>query len=97
MRHNSKTATLSQHLRFLVKVYCPHINAESRRCLSRSHTTSGNAYQPCGIISYPNEPIPILVVLTQQVCDVIAKYYPLERFPQKTLYALEEIINEYFN
>ena len=28
----------------------------------------------------------------QQACEVIAKYYPLERFPQKTLYALEEIL-----
>jgi len=28
----------------------------------------------------------------QGVCDVIAQYYPIERFPQKTLYALEEIM-----
>ncbi len=33
----------------------------------------------------------------QQACDVIAKYYPIERFPQKTLYALEEIIEENFS
>lgn len=26
--------------------------------------------------------------------DVISRYYPLERFPQKTLYALEEICSE---
>ena len=26
--------------------------------------------------------------------DVISRYYPLERFPQKTLYALEEICGE---
>jgi hypothetical protein len=25
---------------------------------------------------------------------VIAKYYPLERFPQKTLYALEELLQK---
>jgi type III secretory pathway component EscV len=30
----------------------------------------------------------------QQVLDRITKYYPLERFPQKTLYALEEILEE---
>ena len=28
----------------------------------------------------------------QEALDVIAKYYPLERYPQKTLYALEELL-----
>lgn len=28
----------------------------------------------------------------QQACKIISAYYPLERFPQKTLYALEEIL-----
>lgn len=28
----------------------------------------------------------------QEACDIISQYYPLKRFPQKTLYALEEII-----
>ena len=27
--------------------------------------------------------------------DIISRYYPLERFPQKTLYALEEICAEF--
>jgi len=26
--------------------------------------------------------------------EIIGKYYPLERFPQKALYALEEILGE---
>ncbi|MBI3601745.1 MAG: hypothetical protein HY209_02495 [Candidatus Omnitrophica bacterium] len=30
----------------------------------------------------------------QQVLDIIVQYYPLERFPQKTLYALEEIFQK---
>ncbi len=29
----------------------------------------------------------------QEVMDIILRYYPLERFPRKTLYALEEIMN----
>jgi hypothetical protein len=33
----------------------------------------------------------------QQACDVITKYYPIEQFPQKTLYALEEILEDEFN
>lgn len=28
----------------------------------------------------------------QEVIDIILRYYPLERFPQKTLYALEEMM-----
>jgi hypothetical protein len=28
----------------------------------------------------------------QQALTIIAKYYPLERYPQKTLYALEELL-----
>ncbi len=28
------------------------------------------------------------------VCDVIVQYYPLEKFPQKTLYVLQEIMEE---
>jgi len=28
----------------------------------------------------------------QDALDIIAKYYPLERYPQKTLYALEELL-----
>ena len=24
--------------------------------------------------------------------DIVTRYYPLERFPQKTLYALEELL-----
>jgi hypothetical protein len=28
----------------------------------------------------------------EQALEVIARYYPLERFPQKTLYALEELL-----
>lgn len=28
----------------------------------------------------------------KQACDIIIEYYPIERFPQKTLYALEEIL-----
>ncbi len=27
-----------------------------------------------------------------EILDIITRYYPLERFPQKTLYALEEIL-----
>lgn len=30
----------------------------------------------------------------QQAIKIMTKYYPLERFPQKTLYALEEIFEE---
>ncbi len=30
----------------------------------------------------------------EQALDVIARYYPLERVPQKTLYALEELAEE---
>ncbi|MFV1994183.1 MAG: hypothetical protein ACC661_02005 [Verrucomicrobiales bacterium] len=30
----------------------------------------------------------------EDALSVIAKYYPLERFPQKTLYALEEILGD---
>jgi hypothetical protein len=30
----------------------------------------------------------------QSVIDIITRYYPLERFPQKTLYALEELLEE---
>ena len=30
----------------------------------------------------------------QNALDVITRYYPLERFPQKTLYALEELVEE---
>jgi len=29
-----------------------------------------------------------------QALAIIAKYYPLERFPQKTLYALEELLRK---
>lgn len=29
----------------------------------------------------------------QAACEIIARYYPLERFPQKTLYALEDLIS----
>ncbi len=28
----------------------------------------------------------------EQALDIIARFYPLERFPQKTLYALEELL-----
>jgi hypothetical protein len=28
----------------------------------------------------------------QKAIEVITQYYPMERFPQKTLYALEEIV-----
>ncbi len=28
----------------------------------------------------------------QQAIDVITRYYPMERFPQKTLYALQELL-----
>lgn len=28
----------------------------------------------------------------QAACSIITRYYPLERFPQKTLYALEELL-----
>ena len=28
----------------------------------------------------------------QQASDIISEYYPIERYPQKTLYALEEIL-----
>ena len=28
----------------------------------------------------------------QQACEIIGRYYPLEQFPQKTLYALEELL-----
>lgn len=31
----------------------------------------------------------------QKALKIIAKYYPLERFPQKTLYALEELLGEH--
>jgi len=31
----------------------------------------------------------------QQACGVIAEYYPINRLPQKTLYALEEILEDY--
>ncbi len=30
----------------------------------------------------------------QNALDIICQYYPLERFPQKTLYALEELVAE---
>jgi hypothetical protein len=30
----------------------------------------------------------------QQACKIITEYYPIERFPQKTLYALQEILEE---
>lgn len=30
----------------------------------------------------------------QQALDIMTEYYPLERFPQKTLYALEEILDQ---
>jgi len=30
----------------------------------------------------------------QQACKIISQYYPLERFPQKTLYALDEILED---
>jgi len=30
-----------------------------------------------------------------KACEAIQKYYPLDRFPQKTLYVLEEILGEY--
>lgn len=30
----------------------------------------------------------------QQALELIGKFYPLERFPQKTLYALEELLNQ---
>jgi hypothetical protein len=33
------------------------------------------------------------VVTYEQAIGIIAKYYPLEAFPQKTLYALEEILS----
>ena len=29
-----------------------------------------------------------------QALDVVTRYYPLERFPQKTLYALEELLEK---
>jgi hypothetical protein len=28
----------------------------------------------------------------QEALDTITRYYPLEKFPQKTLYALEELL-----
>jgi hypothetical protein len=33
----------------------------------------------------------------EDALEVIARYYPLERFPQKTLYALEEILEDRSN
>ena len=30
----------------------------------------------------------------QKALDIICQYYPLERFPQKTLYALEEMVDD---
>jgi hypothetical protein len=30
----------------------------------------------------------------EQALEILAKYYPLERFPQKTLYALEELLSK---
>lgn len=32
------------------------------------------------------------LTIYQEVIDVITRYYPLKRFPQKTLYALEELL-----
>ena len=29
----------------------------------------------------------------EQACELITQYYPIERFPQKTLYVLEELFN----
>ena len=30
----------------------------------------------------------------QTALDIICRYYPLEQFPQKTLYALEEMVED---
>lgn len=30
----------------------------------------------------------------EDVLELITKYYPMDRFPQKTLYALEEMLSE---
>jgi len=30
----------------------------------------------------------------EQALEILTKYYPLERFPQKTLYALEELLSK---
>jgi hypothetical protein len=30
--------------------------------------------------------------MPHEALDVITRYYPLEKFPQKTLYALEELL-----
>ena len=30
----------------------------------------------------------------RKALDIICQYYPLERFPQKTLYALEEMVDD---
>lgn len=29
----------------------------------------------------------------EKACEIISQYYPLEKFPQKTLYALQEILD----
>ena len=34
------------------------------------------------------------LVFYKEVCKIIVQYYPLDKYPQKTLYALQEIMEE---
>ena len=86
----SPQGSFSNHLELgNLKVYCANANyLLAMKCLAMR---IGEEFQDLDDIRYLLRHIGLQTY--ESALEVITKYYPLERFPQKTLYALEEILS----
>ena len=88
-RYLSPRGSFSKHLELShLKVYCADANyLLAMKCLAMR---IGEEFQDLDDIRYLLRHIGLQSY--EDAREVISKYYPLERFPQKALYALEEIL-----
>ncbi|MBL4772850.1 MAG: hypothetical protein JKX98_04400 [Alcanivoracaceae bacterium] len=88
----SEHGTFSEFLQLThLKIYCA--TAEYLLAMKCLAMRIGEGFHDISDINYLLRHLNIEAY--QQACDVIAQYYPIERFPQKTLFALEEILENY--
>ena len=85
----SERGSFSKHLELSnLKVFCAHANyLLAMKCLAMR---IGEEFQDLDDIRYLLRHIGLRAY--EDALEVITRYYPLERFPQKTLYALEELL-----
>lgn len=87
----SEQGSFSEHLEMSnLKVFCADANyLLAMKCLAMR---IGEEFQDLDDIRYLLRHIGIRSY--DDALEVITKYYPAERFPQKTLYALEELLED---